>query len=90
MFEHFNVFAKIDDDQAVDIQIAGKEGYTKSLRIIIWQLAFGHLFDLCGSVGESWVKLPITLQMKNGKKLTGTCSCKSRTWKGDVIKRIFS
>lgn len=89
MAEHLGVYVEMGGKQMADIQIAGKEGFSKSLRISIFKLANGSLFDFCSMTGDNWVQLPITLQMKNGKKLTGICSCRGKTWKGDVVQKVF-
>ena len=88
--EYLGVYVKMGGSQLADIQIVGKEGFSKSLRISIFKLVDGSLFELCSKTGDNWVQLPITLQMKNGKKLTGICSCRGRTWKGDMVQRLFS
>ncbi|MBP5560574.1 MAG: hypothetical protein J6X70_02050 [Muribaculaceae bacterium] len=90
VFEVFGCFIKIGNHQVVDLQLAGKEGYSKELRFTIGALADGSIFDFCGSVGEGWVDMPILIQMKDGKKLNGVCRCSTDILKGDVVKRAFT
>ena len=87
--ELFGGYYEISDAIYIDLQIAGKENYSKELRIEFFQLVYGHLFDFSGSLPNSFQSFPISIQLKNKTKFEGLCQIKQANLSGGVVGRAF-